>query len=30
VEPGSKLGNSRDKKMIDLIVLPQQKEFGLA
>ncbi len=30
VEPGYKLGNIRDTKMIDLIVLPQQKQFGLA
>jgi uncharacterized protein len=30
VEPGYKLGNIREKKMIDLIVLPQQREFGLA
>jgi uncharacterized protein len=30
VEPGYKLGNIREKKMIDLIVLPQQQEFGLA
>jgi uncharacterized protein len=30
VEPGYKLGNLREKKMIDLIVLPQQREFGLA
>jgi uncharacterized protein len=30
VEPGYKLGNIREKKMIDLIVTPQQTEFGLA
>jgi uncharacterized protein len=30
VEPDYKLGNIRDKKMLDLIVLPQQKQFGLA
>jgi len=30
VEPGYKLGNIRDTKMIDLIVLPQQQQFGLA
>jgi uncharacterized protein len=30
VEPGYKLGNIRDTKMIDLIVLPQQEQFGLA
>ena len=30
VEPAYKLGNIRDKTMLDLIVLPQQKEFGLA
>jgi uncharacterized protein len=30
VEPGHKLGNIREKKMIDLIVTPRQTEFGLA
>ena len=30
VEPAYKLGNIRDTKMIDLIVLPQQKQFGQA
>ena len=30
VEPAYKLGNIRDKKMIELIALPQQQEFGLA
>jgi uncharacterized protein len=30
VEPAYKLGNIREHRMIDLIVLPQQREFGLA
>jgi uncharacterized protein len=30
VEPAYKLGNIRDSRMIDLIVLPQQQEFGQA
>jgi uncharacterized protein len=30
VEPAFKLGNIREHRMIDLIVLPQQREFGLA
>ena len=30
VEPAYKLGNIRERRMIDLIVLPQQREFGLA
>lgn len=30
VEPGYKLGNIRDTKMIDLIVLPRQEQFGRA
>jgi uncharacterized protein len=29
VEPDYKLGNIRDKHMLELIVLPQQKRFGL-
>jgi uncharacterized protein len=30
VEPGYKLGNIREKKMLDLIALPRQQEFGRA
>jgi uncharacterized protein len=30
VEPGYKLGNIRDRKLLDLVVSPQQREFGLA
>jgi serine-type anaerobic sulfatase-maturating enzyme len=30
VEPDYKLGNIRDRKMLDLVVLPQQQEFGRA
>ena len=30
VEPACKLGNIRDKTMIDLITSPQQTKFGLA
>jgi uncharacterized protein len=30
VEPAHKLGNIREKTMLDLIVLPQQQQFGLA
>jgi len=30
VEPAYKLGNIREKTMLELIVLPQQREFGLA
>jgi len=30
VEPDYKLGNIRDKKLLDLIVLPQQQQFGQA
>ena len=30
VEPASKLGNIRETRMIDLIVLPQQRAFGQA
>jgi uncharacterized protein len=30
VEPDYRLGNIREHRMIDLIVLPQQREFGLA
>jgi uncharacterized protein len=30
VEPRYRLGNIREKKLLDLVVAPQQKEFGLA
>ena len=30
VEPEYKLGNIREKRMLDLIALPQQEQFGLA
>ncbi len=30
VEPAHLLGNIRDKKMLDLVTLPQQQRFGLA
>jgi uncharacterized protein len=29
VEPGYRLGNIADKRMIELVVLPQQRKFGL-
>jgi serine-type anaerobic sulfatase-maturating enzyme len=30
VEPGYKLGNIGDRRLLDLVVLPQQQRFGLA